>query len=271
MYSKVVETTNFLKETTEYRPKVAIVLGSGLGNLVDFIDEKMEIDYSDIPNFPVSTVAGHDGKLVFGKIGGIEVVAMKGRFHFYEGYEMKEVTYPMYVMKQFGIEKLIVSNAAGGSNKTYDPGTLMLITDHINAFGTNPLIGKNDDRFGPRFPDMTEAYKIYLRDLAKEVADNLGIAYKEGVYLGTTGPTYETGAEVRAFTGMGADAIGMSTVPEVTIANYLGIDVLGISCITNMATGIAEKAHSHEDVVDVAKKAGENFCNWVINIVKKIG
>lgn len=271
MYNRVMETTEFLKNSTEYRPKVAIVLGSGLGNLVDFIDEKVEIEYGDIPNFPVSTVAGHDGKLVFGKIGDVEVVAMKGRFHFYEGYEMKQVTYPMYVMKQFGIEKLIVSNAAGGSNDTYEPGTLMLITDHINAFGTNPLIGHNDDRFGPRFPDMTEAYKIYLRDLAKEVANELKISYREGIYLGNTGPTYETAAEVRAFTRMGADAVGMSTVPEVTVANYLGIDVLGISCITNMATGIAKKAHSHADVVEVAKKAGENFCNWVIGVVKKLG
>jgi len=271
MYTKVVETTKFLEKATEYRPKIAIVLGSGLGNLVDFIEEKVEIEYTEIPNFPVSTVAGHDGKLVFGKIGGVEVVAMKGRFHFYEGYEMKEVTYPMYVMKQFGIEKLIVSNAAGGSNETFEPGTLMLITDHINAFGTNPLIGHNDERFGPRFPDMTEVYKLYLRELAKEVAEEEGISYREGVYLGNTGPTYETGAEVRAFTRMGADAVGMSTVPETTVANYLGIDVIGISCITNMATGIAKKAHSHEDVVDVAKKAGENFCKWVVGIVKKIG
>ena len=271
MYNKVIETTKFLKETTKYRPKVAIVLGSGLGNLVDYIEGKIEIEYSDIPNFPVSTVAGHDGKLVFGKIGEIEVVAMKGRFHFYEGYDLKQVTYPMYVMKQLGIKKLIVSNAAGGSNDTYEPGTLMLITDHINAFGTNPLIGHNDDRFGPRFPDMTDVYKKYFRDIAKEVAKEYGISYREGVYLGNTGPTYETAAEVRAFTRMGADAVGMSTVPETTVANYLGIDVLGISCITNMATGIAKKAHSHEDVVDVAKKAGENFCKWVINIVKKIG
>lgn len=271
MYKQVMDTVKFLEKKVNNRPKIAIILGSGLGNMVDFIEDKIEIEYKDIPNFPVSTVAGHDGKLVFGKIGNVEVVAMKGRFHFYEGYDMKKVTYPIYVMKQFGIEKVIVSNAAGGSNDTFVPGTLMLITDHINAFGTNPLIGPNDDRFGPRFPDMTEVYKIYLRDLAKEVADDIGIEYREGIYLGNTGPTYETGAEVRAFTRMGADAVGMSTVPETTIANYLGMDVLGISCITNMATGIAKKAHSHADVVEVAKKAGDNFCNWVVNIVKKIG
>ncbi len=271
MYNKVMETIEFLRGVTEYKPKIAIILGSGLGDLVNFIEEKTEIEYKDIPNFPVSTVEGHDGKLVFGKIGEVEVLAMKGRFHFYEGYHMKEVTYPMYVMKQLGIEKLIVSNAAGGSNDTFDPGTLMLITDHINNFGTNPLIGKNDNRFGPRFPDMTETYKIYLRDLAKEVASELKISYREGVYVGNTGPTYETGAEVMACVRMGGDAVGMSTVPEVIVANYLGIDVLGISCITNMATGIAKKAHSHADVVEVAKKAGENFCNWIVNIVKKLG
>jgi len=271
MYNQVMETVDFLKKSVEYNPKIAIILGSGLGNMVDFIEEKVEIEYKDIPNFPVSTVSGHDGKLVFGKIGNVEVVAMKGIFHFYEGYDMKKVTYPMYVMKQFGIKKVIVSNAAGGSNDTFKPGTLMLITDHINSFGTNPLIGPNDDRFGPRFPDMTEVYKKYLIEQAKEVAEEIGIEYREGVYLGNTGPTYETAAEVRAFTRMGADAVGMSTVPETTVANYLGMDVLGISCITNMATGIAKKAHSHTDVVDVAKKAGENFCNWVVNIVKKIG
>lgn len=270
MYNKVMETVDFLNEVVKYRPKIAIVLGSGLGDLVDYIDEKVEIEYKDIPNFAISTVSGHAGKLVFGKIDGVEVVAMKGRFHFYEGYSMKEVTYPMYVMKVFGVEKLIVSNAAGGCNETYEPGTLMLIKDHINNFGTNPLIGRNDERFGPRFPDMTDTYKVELRDIAKEVAQDLGIKYREGVYVGNTGPTYETGAEVRACINMGGDAVGMSTVPEVTVANYLGIKVLGISCITNMATGIAVKAHSHEDVVKVAEEAGANFCKWIVNIIKKI-
>jgi len=270
MYNKVMETVNYLNNKVEYRPKIAIILGSGLGDLVDHIEERVEIDYEEIPNFPVSTVEGHAGKLVFGKIGGVEVLAMKGRFHFYEGYDMKEVTYPIYVMKQFGIEKLVVSNAAGGSNKDFKPGTLMLITDHINFFGTHPLIGKNDDRFGPRFPDMTETYKKSLQNLAKETAKDLEIEYREGVYLGTTGPSYETAAEVRAFTILGADAIGMSTVPETTVANYLGMEVLGISCITNMATGIAAESHSHEAVVEIAKKTGKNFCNWIAETVKRM-
>jgi purine-nucleoside phosphorylase len=270
MYNKVMETVSYLNEKISYRPKVSIILGSGLGDLVDYIEDKVELDYEDIPNFPVSTVEGHAGKLVFGKIGGVEVLAMKGRFHFYEGYDMKEVTYPVYVMKQFGIENIIVSNAAGGANKTFKPGTLMLITDHINSFGTNPLIGRNDKRFGPRFPDMSETYTKRLQELAKKIAEDHGIEYREGVYLGTTGPTYETAAEVRAFTNMGADAIGMSTVPEVIIANYLGMDILGISCITNMATGIAKEAHSHESVVEIAQRTGKDFCRWIAETIKEM-
>lgn len=268
MYDRVMETVKYLEEKVNYRPKIAVVLGSGLGDMVDKIEDKVEVPYEEIPNFPVSTVAGHAGKLVFGKIGGVEVLAMKGRFHFYEGYDMKRVTYPMYVFKKFGIEKLIVSNAAGGADKTFDPGTLMIIKDHINFFGTNPLIGPNDERFGVRFPDLTEAYNLEMIGKAKEIAEKLEIEYREGVYMGFTGPTYETGAEVKMAMGLGANAVGMSTVPETIVANYLGMKVLGISCITNMATGIAVKAHSHEDVVDVAKRTGERFCTWVEEIIK---
>lgn len=268
MYDKVMETVKFLEGKTEYRPKIGIILGSGLGDLVDRIEDKVEVAYEEIPNFPVSTVAGHAGKLVFGKIGGVEVLAMKGRFHYYEGYDMKRVTYPVYVMRKFGIEKLIVSNAAGGADRSFEPGTLMIINDYINFFGTNPLIGPNDERFGVRFPDMSEAYSLEMREEAKKIADDLGIAYREGVYMGFTGPTYETAAEVSMAMTMGANAVGMSTVPETIVANYLGMKVLGISCITNMATGIATKAHSHEDVVDVAVKTGKRFCDWVEAIVK---
>jgi purine-nucleoside phosphorylase len=171
-------------------------------------------------------------------------------------------------MKMFGIEKLIVSNAAGGADRSFDPGTLMIINDYINFFGTNPLIGPNDERFGVRFPDMSEAYSLEMRNEAKKIADDLGIAYREGVYMGFTGPTYETAAEVKMAMTLGANAVGMSTVPETIVANYLGLKVLGISCITNMATGIATKAHSHEDVVDVAVKTGKKFCDWVEAIVK---
>ena len=268
MFDKVMETVNFLNKKIQYRPKLGVILGSGLGDLVDFIEDKVEIEYKDIPNFPVSTVEGHEGKLVFGKVNGVEVLAMKGRFHFYEGYEMKQVTYPIYAMKKFGIDKLIVSNAAGGINKTFKPGTLMLINDFINMFGTNPLIGANDARFGVRFPDMSTPYSPDLIGDAKAAADRIGVEYREGVYLGTTGPYYETAAEIRNMSRMGADAVGMSTVPETIVANYLGMEVLGISCITNMATGIAETAHSHEAVVEVAKRTGEAFCKWILDIIK---
>lgn len=271
MFDRVNKTAEFLKGKTKYRPKVAVILGSGLGDLVNYIENQEEIEYKDIPNFPVSTVAGHDGKLVFGTIAGVEVVAMKGRFHFYEGYDMKTVTYPVFVFKQLGIEKIIVSNAAGGINRTFEPGTLMLINDFINGFGTNPLIGHNDERFGVRFPDMSEVYKKTLITEAKEIADEIGVKYREGVYVGVTGPYYETAAEIRAYEKNGADAVGMSTVPESMVANYLGMEVLGISCITNMATGIATKAHAHEDVMEVAKRTGADFCKWVAKIVEKIG
>nr|WP_307775647.1 purine-nucleoside phosphorylase [uncultured Cetobacterium sp.] len=270
MFDRVMETTEYLKNKVSNRPKVAIILGSGLGNLVNYVDDKIVIPYHEIPNFPVSTVEGHAGELVFGKINGVEVLVMKGRFHYYEGYDMKKVTYPQYVFKQFGIETMIVSNAAGGANHTFNPGTLMIITDHINLFGTNPLIGPNDERFGPRFPDMSETYNKALIAKAKEVADRIGIEYREGVYLGSSGPTYETAAEVKMMMTMGASAVGMSTVPESIVANYLGIKILGISCITNMATGIATKPHSHEEVVAIANQTGERFCKWIAETIKEL-
>jgi len=269
-YEKVKKSADFILNKTKYRPELAVILGSGLGDLVNSIEDTESIDYKEIPDFPQSTVQGHAGKLVFGKIGRKEIVAMQGRFHFYEGYEMKEVTYPIYVMKLMGIKQLIVTNASGGINKSFEPGTLMLINDFVNLFGTNPLIGKNDERFGPRFPDMTEAFNKELMLVAKTTAEDLGISYKEGVYAGLTGPSYETAAEIRYFDKIGIDAVGMSTVPETIVANYLGMKVLGIACITNMATGIQQKKHSHEDVVKTAKIASENFVKWVANTVKNI-
>jgi purine-nucleoside phosphorylase len=270
MYEKILETSNYLKSKIHVTPNIGIILGSGLGDLVNFIENPIEIEYSQIPNFPVSTVAGHAGKLVFGKLGGKDVVAMKGRFHFYEGYSMQKVTYPVYVMKLLGIQSLVVSNACGGVNPKFAPGDLMIIKDYINFMGTSPLIGTNDDRFGPRFPDMSEAYSLNLINLAKIAAHDLGIKFHEGNYIAFTGPNYETSAEIKMASVVGADAVGMSTVPETIIANYLGIKVLGISCITNMATGIAVKKHSHEDVVKVAELAGKNFCKWVIEITKRM-
>ena len=270
MYEKVVQSAEYIKSKISLRPKIAVILGSGLGDLVSVIENKQYIQYEDIPNFPRVTVKGHSGQLVFGTINGVEVMAMQGRFHYYEGYTMKQVAYPVYVMKMFGVEKLIVTNACGGINIKFSPGTLMIITDFINLVSNNPLIGPNDERFGPRFPDMTEPFKHDLINKAKGIAKQLNIDYAEGVYASFMGPYYETAAEIRAIGRMGADAVGMSTVPETIAANHLGLQVLGISCITNMATGIQKVKHSHERVVETAKKASVNFCKWVEKIIQEI-
>ena len=268
-YERVMESASFLRKQLPQQPKIGIILGSGLGGLVELMEQIAIIPYEQIPNFPRSTVAGHAGNLVLGKLGSQTVLAMQGRFHFYEGFTMREVTYPLYVMKQLGIESLIVTNAAGGINRDFAPGDLMLLTDHINFLGTNPLMGPNDERFGPRFPDLSEAYSKALRHQAEAVAKELGIAYQTGVYLATTGPSYETAAEIRAFSAMGADAVGMSTVPEVIVANYLGMEVLGISCITNLATGIAVTKHSHAEVVRIANESSARLCGWVKALVER--
>lgn len=268
MYERVMETKEYILNQVTYRPKIGVILGSGLGDLVDLVENKQTIKYEEIPHFPKSTVEGHAGQLVFGMIKGVEVMLMQGRFHYYEGYTMKEVTYPVYVMKQLGIENMIVTNACGGINTDFEPGTLMLIDDFINLMGTNPLIGLNDERFGPRFPDMSEPYSLELMENAKKLADEIGIAYKQGVYAACTGPYYETAAEIRSYARMGIDAIGMSTVPETIVANYLGMKVLGISCITNMATGIQECKHSHQRVVETAQKASANLCKWVARVIE---
>ena len=270
MYNKIMESVEYIKSKVNRTPQIAVILGSGLGDLVNSVEDIEDIAYENIPNFPVSTVEGHEGKLVFGKINGIEILLMQGRFHYYEGYTMKEVTYPVYVMKQLGIEKIIVTNACGGINTSFEPGTLMIIKDFINLFGDNPLIGVNDERLGTRFPDMSEPYKLELISKAKKIADELGIKYGEGVYAGFMGPYYETAAEIVMIGRHGADAVGMSTVPETIVANYLGMEVLGIACITNMATGIQKVKHSHERVVETAKKASTDLCKWVVKIIEEI-
>jgi purine-nucleoside phosphorylase len=270
MYNKIMESVEYIRSKVNRKPKIAVILGSGLGDLVNSVEDMEDISYENIPNFPISTVKGHEGKLVFGKVNGVEVLLMQGRFHYYEGYTMKEVTYPVYVMKQLGVEKIIVTNACGGINTNFEPGTLMLIKDFINLFGDNPLIGINDDRLGTRFPDMSEPYKLELIDKAKKIADELEIKYGEGVYAGFMGPYYETAAEIVMIGRHGADAVGMSTVPETIVANYLGMEVLGIACITNMATGIQKVKHSHERVVETAKKASVDLCRWVVRIIGEI-
>ncbi|MBO7302305.1 MAG: purine-nucleoside phosphorylase [Bacteroidaceae bacterium] len=254
MLQKIQETAEFLRGKMTTTPETAIILGTGLGSLVNEITDKYEIEYKDIPNFPLSTVEGHSGKLIFGKLGNKEIMAMQGRFHFYEGYSMKEVTFPVRVMRELGIKTLFVSNAAGGMDPNFIIGDLMIITDHINFFPEHPLRGKNIP-YGDRFPDMSAAYDKELIAKAKEIAAEKGIRVVEGIYLGTQGPTFETPAEYRMFHRMGGDAVGMSTVPEVIVARHCGIRVFGISVITDLGVeGIVVEC-SHEEVQKAADEA----------------
>lgn len=254
MLQKIQETAAFLKEKMHTSPETAIILGTGLGSLVHEITDKYEISYKDIPNFPVSTVEGHSGKLIFGKLGEKDIMAMQGRFHFYEGYSMKEVTFPIRVMHELGIKTLFVSNASGGTNPDFEIGDLMIIRDHINLFPEHPLRGKNID-YGPRFPDMSEAYSAELIEQALEIAREKGIKVQQGVYLGTQGPTFETPSEYKMFHILGADAVGMSTVPEVIVANHCGIRVFGVSVITDIGVEGKIVEVSHEEVQKAADEA----------------
>lgn len=254
MYKKIQETASWLKERMTTKPRTAIILGTGLGQLASEITDTYSFNYADIPNFPISTVEGHSGKLIFGKLGGKDILAMQGRFHFYEGYSMKEVTFPIRVMYELGISTLFVSNAAGGMNPDFNIGDLMIIKDHINLFPEHPLRGKNFPT-GPRFPDMHEPYSSEIIALADKVAKEKGIKVQHGVYLGTQGPTFETPAEYRMFHILGADAVGMSTVPEVIVARHCGINVFGISIITDMWQEANPVEVSHEEVQIAANAA----------------
>mgnify|MGYP001005863007 FL=1 len=268
--NKINESKDYILSKIEKTPKIGLILGSGLGSLGDKIENPIKLKYEEIPNFPRSTVEGHAGQLVIGELGGKTVVAMQGRFHFYEGYSMKEVTFPIRVLIRLGIESLVVTNAAGGVNMDFTPGDLMIIKDHINFTGQNPLIGKNLDQLGPRFLDMSKAYDNSYIDIAKKVGEKLGIDLKEGVYMWFTGPTYETPAEVKLARILGADAVGMSTVPEVIVANHEGVRVLGISCITNMAAGILDKPLKHEEVVETSLKVKDKFEKLIVEILNSI-
>ena len=254
MLERIQETASYLKSKMKTQPETAIILGTGLGSLVNEITDKYEISYESIPNFPVSTVEGHSGKLIFGKLGNKEILAMQGRFHFYEGYAMTEVTFPVRVMRELGIKTLFVSNAAGGMNPDFEIGDLMIITDHINFFPEHPLRGKNIP-YGPRFPDMSEAYSKELIRKANEIATEKGIKVQHGIYIGTQGPTYETPAEYKMFRSLGADAVGMSTVPEVIVANHCGIQVFGISVITDLGVEGKIVQVTHEEVQKAADAA----------------
>lgn len=269
MYAKIQETATWLKERISTKPETAIILGTGLGRLADEIEVIERIPYNEIPNMPVSTVEGHSGCLLVGKLGGKDIIAMQGRFHFYEGYSMKEVTFPVRVMYELGIKTLFVSNAAGGTNPDFEIGDLMIITDHINLFPEHPLRGKNMPT-GPRFPDMSEAYDHKLIALADSIAKEKNIKVQHGVYVGTQGPTFETPAEYRMFRILGADAVGMSTVPEVIVAHHCGIRVFGMSVITDIGVEGKIVEVSHEEVQKAANAVQPLMADIIREMIKDL-
>ncbi len=261
------QSVSYIKKLIDFEPEIGIILGSGLGSLAEKLVNPVYINYSDIPGFLKSTAPGHKGRLAFGELSGKKVVCMQGRFHFYEGHPMRDIAFPVRVLKMLGVKILLVTNAAGGVNASFCVGDFMLITDHINFMGTNPLIGSNDDTFGPRFCDMSKAYTPELRNAAKAAAQKCGIKLHEGVYLACTGPSYETPAEIRAFRILGADAVGMSTVPEVIAASHCSLPVLAISLITNMASGVLEQPLSGEEVIEIGNQKAEELQKLVGEII----
>ncbi|MTI94849.1 MAG: purine-nucleoside phosphorylase [Firmicutes bacterium] len=268
MTTQVQATVKYLQEQGFGRPALAIILGSGLGGLADQLTGAAHAPYEQIPGFAPSTVAGHAGRLVFGYIESLPVVAMQGRFHYYEGHSQQQIAFAVRTMHALGASKLIVTNAAGGLNPGFSVGDLMLIRDHINYTGGNPLLGLNDDSLGPRFPDLSHAYDQKMRSQANDVASRLGIPLQQGVYLAVSGPSYETPAEIKTFARLGADAVGMSTVPEVIAAVHCGMQVLGISCITNMAAGLGAEKLAHDEVIEVTVRVRDQFQNLVMELIK---
>jgi len=269
-FARAERAAKFIRAKTKLRPKIALVLGSGLGAFADGLESATRIPYERIPHFPRSTAAGHAGRLVIGKVGDVAVAAMQGRVHFYEGYSLADVIFPMRVFGRMGIRAAILTNAAGGINLGFKQGTLIVMRDHINLQGSNPLIGPNDERFGPRFPDMTHAYSKTYRAAALEEARRLGIEVSEGVYAALTGPSYETPAEIRYLRTIGADVVGMSTVPEVIAARHMGMRVLGISCVTNMAAGILDKPLDHGEVLATGERVKDNFIALLRAVLPRI-
>jgi len=268
--AKLTQARDYLRERVRILPDLGVILGSGLGAFADLVLDKQVIPYQDIPHFPTSTVEGHAGQLVFGNVEGRQVVVMQGRFHYYEGYTMHEVTFPIRVMQVLGVTGLIVTNAAGGINPNFQPGDLILIKDHLNMMGDNPLRGANLSSVGPRFPDLSDAYHRAWRKKALVIAADLGINPQEGVYAAMSGPNYESPAEIRFLRSSGADMVGMSTVPEVIVANHGGMKVLGISCVTNMAAGILDQSLSHQEVMETAGRIERQFVQFVQALVKTL-
>lgn len=273
-FKRIADCVSVIRKATDFTPETALVLGSGLGNFADEIEVECEIPYGEIPGFCVSTAPGHDGRLIFGMLDGVRVVCMKGRVHFYEGYSMEEIVRPVRTLRLLGARVLFLTNAAGGIADGFKAGDLMLITDHISSLIKSPLIGENIDELGVRFPDMSEVYDRRLREIIKKSAAECGISLKEGVYIQTTGPNYETPAEIRAYKALGADAVGMSTVCEAIAANHMGFKICAVSCISNLAAGISRNPLAHEEVKETAERVAESFKalvkTSVINISREL-
>jgi purine-nucleoside phosphorylase len=270
IYEHVEETAAAVRARSAVLPETAIVLGSGLGDFADTLGEPIATPYAELPHWPASRVVGHAGRLVIGTVGSTRIAALSGRAHFYEGHDLQTVVFATRVMGRLGIKRLILTNAAGGINTGFAQGALMIIDDHINMMGTNPLVGINDDRFGPRFPDMSEVYSVRLRNIADDAAKARGVPVSHGVYIGVHGPSYETPAEIRFFRTIGADAVGMSTVPEAIAARHMGIEVLGISCITNMAAGVLPQPLVHDEVMETARRVRGSFISLIEGIIERL-
>ncbi len=271
MLKRIDEAVAYIRSRTSVQPRLGVILGSGLGNVADEIQADVTIPYAEIPHSAASTVAGHSGRLVIGHVDGVGVALLQGRVHLYEGWEMEQVVFLARVLGRLGVEAVIVTNAAGGVNTAFSAGDLMLISDHINFMGANPLTGRNVEELGARFPDMSEAYPASLRDVARSVAASHGLELREGVYMALCGPSYETPAEIRAYRTLGADAVGMSTVPEVIALSHMGIPVLGVSCITNMASGILPQKLNHEEVIETTVRVQRSFTELLIGCLNTLG
>lgn len=269
LYSRAEHAARTISSRLEIEARLALVLGSGLGAFADDFDDSVSIPYQEIPGFVTSTAVGHAGRLVCGKVSGVPVIAMQGRVHYYEGYTLEEVTFPIRTMKLLGIENLILTNAAGGIDVQLNQGALMVISNHLNLMGANPLRGPNDDRFGPRFPDMSEVYSRDFQEIVVDEARKLETTVRRGVYAALAGPSYETPAEIHMLRSFGADAVGMSTVPEAIVARHMGMKVLGISCITNMAAGISEEPINHQEVIDTGERVKETFTQLLRQVITR--
>jgi purine-nucleoside phosphorylase len=270
LYERAEHTARSIRARWKEEARIALILGSGLGAFADDLQEQIIIPYTEIPGFARSTVAGHAGRLVLGKIEDVPIIAMQGRFHYYEGYTFDEVIFPIRVYNLMGVKALILTNAAGGINVAFDQGALMVISDHLNLIGENPLRGANDERFGPRFPDMSEVYARDFQEIAVDEARSIGLELRRGIYAALSGPSYETPAEVRMLRTLGADAVGMSTVPEAIIARQMGIKVLGLSCITNLAAGVHDEPINHEEVMETGERVRETFKELLRRIIPRL-